>query len=184
MPFLVLPFPVIDPVAIHLGPFPIRWYALAYIFGLVLGWAYQRALVRSDKLWGLNQPRPSLESLDDLLVFVAIGVIVGGRLGHVLFYDPGFYFAHPLEILETWKGGMAFHGGLIGALIGMGLFAAREKIPVLTVVDLVAIVSPIGILLGRLANFIKPEMWGRPSRRSLGDGFSGGRSAAPPEPAL
>jgi phosphatidylglycerol---prolipoprotein diacylglyceryl transferase len=163
MPFLVLPFPVIDPVALNLGPFPIRWYALAYIFGLMLGWAYQRALVRADRLWNARQPRPSVESLDDLLVFVAIGIIVGGRLGHVLFYDPGFYFAHPLEIFQTWKGGMAFHGGLIGALIGIGLFARREKIPVLTVVDLVAIVAPIGILFGRLANFIKPEMWGRPT---------------------
>jgi phosphatidylglycerol:prolipoprotein diacylglycerol transferase len=163
MPFFVLPFPVIDPVAVNLGPLPIRWYALAYIGGFVLGWMGLRFLVQKDVLWAPGQPRPSRDGADDLLVNAALGVIIGGRLGHVLIYDPAFYFAHPLEILQTWKGGMAFHGGLIGALVGMGLFARGHRLPLLTVTDLCAAVAPIGLFFGRLANFIKPEMWGRPT---------------------
>jgi phosphatidylglycerol:prolipoprotein diacylglycerol transferase len=162
MPVLVLPFPMIDPVLVEIGPLPIRWYALAYIAGLALGWAYAQRLVARDALWG-GTPRPTRESLDDLLVFVALGVIVGGRLGHVLFYERAFYLAHPEEIVKTWKGGMAFHGGLLGAMIGLTLFAWREKLSILTVSDICASVAPIGILFGRLANFIKPEMWGHPS---------------------
>lgn len=162
MPFLVLPFPTIDPVLVEIGPVPIRWYALAYIAGLVLGWLYARRLVAHKSLWG-HAPHPSRESLDDLLVYIALGVIVGGRLGHVLFYEPAYYLAHPEEIVKTWKGGMAFHGGLIGAIVAMSLFAWREKISALTVSDLCATVAPIGIFFGRLANFIKPEMWGRES---------------------
>ncbi|MGD9541680.1 prolipoprotein diacylglyceryl transferase [Methylocystis sp.] len=161
MPIFVLPFPVIDPVAVNVGPLPLRWYALAYIGGFIFGWLGLRALVANDALWSRGQPRPSRESLDDLLVFVAFGVILGGRLGHVLIYDPAFYFAHPLEVFQTWKGGMAFHGGLIGATIGMFLFARRSGVPLLTVSDICAAVAPIGIFFGRLANFIKPEMWGR-----------------------
>jgi phosphatidylglycerol:prolipoprotein diacylglycerol transferase len=159
---LVLPFPMIDPVLVEIGPLPIRWYALAYIAGLALGWFYARRLAAADSLWG-ETLRPSQASLDDLLVYVALGVIIGGRLGHVLFYGGDFYLAHPEEIVKTWKGGMAFHGGLIGAMLGMMAFALREKILALTVSDIVATVAPIGIFFGRLANFIKPEMWGRPS---------------------
>jgi phosphatidylglycerol:prolipoprotein diacylglycerol transferase len=163
MPFFILPFPVIDPVLVNIGPLPIRWYALAYIAGFVLGWLYQRALVANENLWAPGQKRPTRESLDDLLVFVAVGVILGGRLGHVIFYDLGYYLENPLEIVKTWKGGMAFHGGLIGAVIGLLIFARREKIPTFTVSDICAVVAPIGIFFGRLANFIKPEMWGRES---------------------
>ncbi|PWB83831.1 MAG: prolipoprotein diacylglyceryl transferase [Methylocystaceae bacterium] len=162
MPFFVLPFPMIDPVLVEIGPVPIRWYALAYIAGLALGWLYARRLVARKTLWG-ETPHPSRDSLDDLLVYVTFGVIVGGRLGHVLFYAPAYYLAHPGEIVETWKGGMAFHGGLIGAIVGMTLFALREKISALTVADICATVAPLGIFFGRLANFIKPEMWGRES---------------------
>lgn len=161
MPFFVLPFPVIDPVAVHLGPFPIRWYALAYIGGFICAWIGMRRLVGADALWAPGQPRPSREAVDDLIVYTAFGVIIGGRLGHVLFYDPAFYLAHPLEILQTWKGGMAFHGGLIGVLVGMGLFARKYATPFLTVSDICATVTPIGLFFGRLANFIRPEMWGR-----------------------
>lgn len=163
MPFLALPFPAIDPVAVDIGPLPIRWYALAYIAGFVFGWVGMRALASNESLWTPGQPRPTLEGLDDLLVYVALGVIGGGRLGHVLIYDPGFYFSHPLEILQTWKGGMAFHGGLVGAVAGVLLFARRDRLPVLTVSDIVATVTPIGLFFGRLANFIRPEMWGRES---------------------
>lgn len=162
MPTLVLPFPAINPILFQWGPLAIRWYALAYIAGLIAGWALIRRLVGEDRLWG-GGARPSADSIDDLLVYCAIGVIVGGRLGNVLFYDPGFYFAHPLEILKVWEGGMAFHGGLIGAALGVALFARRYRAPLLTVCDLASLAAPIGIFLGRLANFIKPELWGRPT---------------------
>ncbi|MEF3366991.1 prolipoprotein diacylglyceryl transferase [Methylocystis sp. 9N] len=163
MSFFVLPFPTVDPVAVNIGPAPVRWYALAYIGGFVFGWLGMRALAGDDALWLRGQPRPTREGLDDLLVYVAFGVIVGGRLGHVLIYDPAYYFAHPLEIFQTWKGGMAFHGGLIGAVIGMAFYARRSRLPFLTIADICAAVAPIGLFFGRLANFIKPEMWGRES---------------------
>ena len=163
MPIFVIPFPMINPVAVDIGPFPLRWYALAYIAGFVCAWLFMRALVARDRLWRPNQSRPAPEQIDDLLVFVAFGVIIGGRLGHVLIYDPAYYLAHPLDIFKTWQGGMAFHGGLIGATLGFTLFAWRAAQPWLTVADLCAAVTPIGLFLGRLANFIKPEMWGRPS---------------------
>jgi phosphatidylglycerol---prolipoprotein diacylglyceryl transferase len=159
---LLIPYPAINPVLVHLGPLPIRWYALAYIAGLILGWAYVRHLVRSDRLWG-GLPRPSLASVDDLLVYVAFGVIFGGRLGYVLFYNLPLYLHHPLEIFAVWEGGMSFHGGLAGAALGIILFARRMQVPVLSVMDVVAAAVPIGLCLGRIANFIKPELWGRPT---------------------
>ncbi len=162
MSTLVLPFPAINPILFQWGPLAIRWYALAYIAGLIAGWALIRLVVANDSLWS-GAPRPSPESIDDLLVYCAIGVIVGGRLGNVLFYDPRYYLAHPVEILEVWQGGMAFHGGLIGAAVGIALFARRYKAPILSVFDLASLAAPIGIFLGRLANFIKPELWGRPT---------------------
>ena len=162
MPTLVLPFPAINPVLVQWGPLAIRWYALAYIAGLVLGWQLIRRIVSSDRYWNGGK-RPSADSIDDLLVYCAFGVIVGGRLGNVLLYDPQYYFSHPIEIFKIWEGGMAFHGGLIGALIGVLLFARRHSAPALTVLDLCSLVAPIGIFLGRIANFIRPELWGRPT---------------------
>ena len=162
MPLFVLPFPVISPVLVQWGPLAIRWYALAYIAGLVAGWALMRRIVVTESYWK-GAPRPTPHSLDDLLVYCALGVVIGGRLGNVLFYDPRYYFAHPLEIFQVWRGGMAFHGGLIGAAVGILLFARRYRTPLLTVYDLASLVAPIGIFLGRLANFIKPELWGRPT---------------------
>lgn len=162
MPLLALPFPAIDPILVQLGPLAIRWYALAYIAGLVLGWALIRRILVEDSLWR-GAVRPSPVSVDDLLVYCAIGVIVGGRLGNVLFYDPAYYFAHPIEIFKIWEGGMAFHGGLIGAFVGILLFSWRYHAPVLTVLDLASLAAPIGIFFGRIANFIKPELWGRPT---------------------
>ncbi len=159
---LVLPFPAINPVLMQWGPLAIRWYALAYIAGLILAWALIRRLVASEGLWR-GAARPSVDSIDDLLVYCALGVVIGGRLGNVLFYDPGDYLAHPIEILKVWQGGMAFHGGLIGAFIGIVLFAWRYKAALLTVLDLASLTAPIGIFFGRIANFIKPELWGRPT---------------------
>ena len=162
MPTLVLPFPGIDPVLVHVGPLTIRWYALAYIAGLVLGWWVIRRVVADDRYWN-GKKRPFPASVDDLIVYCAFGVIVGGRLGNVLFYDPGYYFAHPLDIFKVWEGGMAFHGGLIGCFLGMALFSWRYRAPLLTVTDLVSLVAPIGLFFGRIANFIRPELWGRPT---------------------
>ena len=162
MPFLVIPFPIVDPVALNLGPFPIRWYALGYIGGLLGGWLYAWWLLRSARLWG-DTSRPSPGGIEDLVLYGALGVVVGGRLGDVLFYEWGYYSAHPLEILELWNGGMAFHGGLIGALLAFWYFARQTKVSFLTIADIGAATAPIGIFLVRLANFIKPELWGRPS---------------------
>lgn len=160
--FLEIAYPVIDPVLVWLGPFPIRWYALAYIGGLVFGWAYARKIVGTDRYWG-GAARASVASIDDLIVYIAIGIILGGRVGYVLFYNLDFFLSHPADIPAVWQGGMSFHGGLVGASLGFILFARRRQLPVLGVADTVAAVVPIGLFLGRLANFIKPELWGRPT---------------------
>ncbi len=162
MPILAIAFPQIDPVFFWLGPLPVRWYGLAYVFGLLFGWLYARLLVRTDRLWGAVA-RPSAQSLDDLLVYAALGAVIGGRLFQVLIYDPGYYLSHPDEIVAVWHGGMAFHGGLIGVALGALMFARRHAVPKLVVADICATVAPIGIFFGRVANFIKPEMWGRPA---------------------
>ena len=157
MPTFVIAFPAIDPVLIEIGPFAIRWYALAYIGGLVLGWLYMRWLVRRPG-WTLTPL-----DLDDLLLYVTLGVVLGGRLGYVLFYKPGFYLSHPGEILAVWQGGMSFHGGLIGVVVAMALFAWRRGIAFSEVGDAVAAAVPIGLFFGRIANFINGELFGRAS---------------------
>jgi len=168
VPLLALPFPAIDPVLIEIGPFAIRWYALAYIFGLVLGWQYLRWLVRRPG-WRLTP----LE-IDDLLLYVTLGVVLGGRLGYILFYRPEFYLSNPLEALAVWQGGMSFHGGLLGVVAASILFARRRRLPVLEVGDAIACAAPIGLFLGRLANFINGELWGRPSDVPWAMVFPGG----------
>ncbi|MDE2115465.1 MAG: prolipoprotein diacylglyceryl transferase [Hyphomicrobiales bacterium] len=162
MVFAEIAYPRFDPVAVHIGPLPIRWYALAYIVGLLLGWAYARWLVRQDRLWGAVA-RPSVLSLDDLLVYAAIGVVLGGRIGYILFYNLDFYLEHPLDMLKLWQGGMAFHGAALGATLGIIFFARRYKIGAWQVADICAAAVPIGVFLGRIANFIRPELWGRPT---------------------
>lgn len=157
MQLLALPFPAIDPVLLQLGPFAIRWYALAYIVGIVLGWRILRRIVRRPG-WSL-QP----EAVDDLLFHVTLGIILGGRLGYVLFYQPGYFLAHPLEILAVWQGGMSFHGGLLGVLAASALFAHSRGLSFLEIVDALAVVTPIGLFFGRVANFINGELWGRPT---------------------
>ena len=161
-PILVLPFPAIDPVAFSLGPFEVRWYALAYLLGFLCNWAYARILVRADHLWG-DTPHPTPESMTDLVLYSMLGTLIGGRLGQVIFYEPSYYVAHPLEILETWRGGMSFHGGLIGALLAIWYFSHRFKISFLTIGDIFATVAPITIFLVRIGNFINEELWGRPT---------------------
>ncbi len=160
MPLLALPFPAIDPVAVAIGPFAIRWYALAYIAGLVGGWLYARRLVMREDLWaGLKRPTPN--DLDDLIVWVALGVVLGGRIGYILFYNFDAYRADPLEIFKIWQGGMSFHGGFLGAILGILLFARARGLNGLAMLDLAAVVTPIGLFFGRIANFINGELYGR-----------------------
>jgi phosphatidylglycerol---prolipoprotein diacylglyceryl transferase len=166
MHFLTVAFPVFDPVAITIGPFAIRWYALAYIGGIVLGWIYARALLKNEKLWGGPAPI-TLAQLDDFILWVTIGIIVGGRTGYVLFYNPAFFFSHPADILELWKGGMSFHGGFLGCVAAVILFSLRNNLPILSLGDITTAVAPIGLFLGRLANFINSELWGREADPSL-----------------
>jgi phosphatidylglycerol:prolipoprotein diacylglycerol transferase len=166
MQFLTIAFPVFDPVAFSIGWFVIRWYALAYIGGIVLGWIYARSLVKNERLW--DGPVPiTLLQLDDFILWVTIGIIVGGRTGYVLFYNPALFIQHPAEILQLWNGGMSFHGGFLGCVAAVMLFARKNGISILSLGDLTTAVGPIGLFLGRLANFINSELWGRPADASV-----------------
>ena len=166
MQFLTITFPLFDPVAISFGWIVIRWYALAYIGGIVLGWMYARSLVKKERLWGGPAPI-TLVQLDDFILWVTIGIIVGGRTGYVLFYNPAFFIQHPAEILQLWNGGMSFHGGFLGCVAAVMLFARKNGISILSLGDITTAVGPIGLFLGRLANFINSELWGRPADSSV-----------------
>jgi phosphatidylglycerol:prolipoprotein diacylglycerol transferase len=173
MPSLALPFPAIDPVLIQIGPFALRWYALAYIVGILVGWLYARALIRREHLWGGKAPM-TLADFDDFILWVTLGVILGGRLGYVLFYNPAHFAQNPLEALQLWKGGMSFHGGFLGCVLAVILFARRRGISILSLGDLTCAVAPVGLFLGRLANFINGELWGRPTDVPWAVVFPGG----------
>jgi phosphatidylglycerol:prolipoprotein diacylglycerol transferase len=160
MPFLVLQFPQFDPVAVSIGPFGIKWYALAYIVGIVLGWIYARKILRTERFWGGPAPI-SVAQFDDYVLWVTLGIILGGRTGYVLFYNLPHFIAHPLEMFQLWQGGMSFHGGFLGCVMAVLLFGWRNKIPVLSLGDITCAVGTIGLLLGRLANFVNGELWGR-----------------------
>lgn len=166
MPFFAVAFPVFDPVAVAIGPFAIRWYALAYIAGIVIGWLYARMLLQRQRLWGGPSPI-SLEAFDDFILWVTIGIILGGRTGYVLFYNLDFFIRHPAEIFELWKGGMSFHGGFMGCVLAVVLFGWKRKVPILSLGDITCAVGPIGLFLGRIANFINGELWGRPADASV-----------------
>ena len=158
----VIPYPKIDPVLISVGPFAVRWYALAYIVGIIAGWFYARAIVASQRLWGGPAPLTVLD-FDDFVIWITLGIIIGGRTGYVLFYNLPLFAAHPLQIFELWNGGMSFHGGVVGCTVAVVLFAWRRHIPMLSLGDVTAAVAPIGLALGRIANFINGELWGRPT---------------------
>ena len=179
----VLPFPNIDPVLIHIyGPISIRWYALSYIAGLLLGWSYVVRLLRTPKLWAgspfMGKPPATPEDIGDLFVWVTLGVIIGGRLGYVLLYGmlycgfagqgapacaglPGAYFTDPIKIVAAWEGGMSFHGGLLGVVLAIVVFCRSRKLNLMSVADLIAAATPIGLFFGRIANFINGELWGK-----------------------
>jgi phosphatidylglycerol:prolipoprotein diacylglycerol transferase len=180
----LLPFPQIDPVLVHLGPFPIRWYALAYIAGILAGWWGVVRVLRQKKLWAAppfsGRPPATEDDIGDLVVWTILGVIIGGRLGWVLIYGtvlcsvtpqyaafcdglPMGFMTDPIRIIAAWDGGMSFHGGLLGVVLAVWLFCRRRKLKMLSVADLVCAFAPIGLFFGRLANFVNGELWGRPS---------------------
>ena len=179
-----IPFPDISPelFAVEFGNFrfALRWYALAYIAGFLIGWRLIVALMRRPALWPGAQAPMAPAQVEGLLTWVIIGVILGGRLGFVLFYQPAYYLSQPVEILRVWEGGMSFHGGLAGVAVAGWVFCRRHGVPPLQLADAMAMVAPIGIGLGRVANFINAELWGRPTTMPWGVVFPGpGAQACP-----
>src|SRR6185437_11139963 len=183
-PMAVIPFPEIDPVAVHIyGPIAIRWYALSYIAGLLLGWWYAVRMIRDKSLWTnppfKGKPPATADQIGDLVVWATLGVILGGRLGWDIFYgtflcsaSPGAAFCkglpmefltNPIRIVAAWEGGMSFHGAVIGVVLAIWLFCRRNKLSFVRIGDLVCLVQPIGQFLGRIANFVNGELWGKPS---------------------
>jgi phosphatidylglycerol:prolipoprotein diacylglycerol transferase len=140
----------------------VRWYALAYIVGIIAGWFYARAIIASERLWGGPAPLTVID-FDDFVIWITLGIILGGRTGYVLFYNLPHFIEHPLQIFELWNGGMSFHGGVAGCIVAIVVFALKRGIPMLSLGDVTAAVCPIGLFLGRCANFINGELWGRPS---------------------
>lgn len=159
----IIPFPAIDPVLIQLGPLQIRWYALAYIAGIFLGWWYAKRIVARPELWPASGPPLSPLDIDDIVVWVTLGIVLGGRLGYVAVYDAARFAAHPLDILAVWEGGMSFHGGFVGTVLAIMLFAWRRRLPLWPIIDVIATAVPFGLFFGRLANFVNGELWGRAS---------------------
>ena len=171
----LIPFPNISPEIFSISVFgfelALRWYALAYIAGILIGWRMVVMTVKTSRLWIKNQPVMTPTQIEDLLTWVILGVIFGGRLGYVLFYQPSYYLQNPNEILYVWQGGMAFHGGLLGVIVAGLIFTTRYKVPKLSAADVMALGVPPGLLLGRMANFINAELWGRPTDLPWGVAF-------------
>ncbi len=165
----MLTFPNIDPVAVHIGSFGIRWYSLAYMTGILLGWWVIAQETRRKPLENLSKA-----ALDDIMMWAVAGIVLGGRLGHVFFYQPEYYLQHPAEILKVWEGGMSFHGGLIGTAIAFYLFCRKYKINFLALMDLISCAAPIGLFFGRIANFINGELYGRITDAPVGMVFPRG----------
>jgi phosphatidylglycerol:prolipoprotein diacylglycerol transferase len=155
-----MPFPDIDPIAISIGPIDIRWYGLGYVVSILLGWWYARKIASTPRLWANDTPAMTITDLDDFLLWAAVGIVVGGRVGFILFYDLPLYLANPSLIFEIWKGGMSFHGGIAGTTIAMILFARKRGISVWSLFDVIATVCVTGLFLVRLANFINGELYG------------------------
>jgi len=172
----MIPFPAIDPVIFQIGPFALRWYALAYIAGLIIGWHYILRLANNPALWHKQPPtdKHAHAPLDNLLLWMTLGVILGGRLGYVLFYNLPYYLEHPELIFAIWRGGMSFHGGVLGVLVTIILFTRKQNISFLKLSDLVVAAAPIGLFFGRIANFINSELWGRTTTRAWGVIFPNG----------
>ncbi|WP_425100919.1 prolipoprotein diacylglyceryl transferase [Tropicibacter sp. S64] len=172
-----IPFPNLSPelfsVTLFGMTFALRWYALAYIAGILIGWRLALAAVRRPKLWAGDVAPMTENQVEDLLTAVILGIILGGRLGYVLFYQPAYYLSHPLEIPMVWTGGMSFHGGLLGVMTAVLWFCRKQRVPLASTADIAAIGTPVGLLLGRLANFVNAELWGRPTDLPWGVAFPG-----------
>ena len=162
-------FPEFDPVLIHLGPLPIRWYALAYVAGIVLGWIYAARILKSDRVWAPGKPPLAGPQLDDLILWITLGIILGGRFGYALFYKPimfaqlftGSSLGERFELFQLWTGGMSFHGGMLGCTLAVLIYAWRTRSNALSIGDMALAAAPIGLFFGRLANFVNGELWGR-----------------------
>ncbi|SHG57720.1 prolipoprotein diacylglyceryl transferase [Cognatishimia maritima] len=173
----MIQFPEISPEIFSVSfagfEFALRWYALAYIVGILLAWQISRRALETARLWPARGAPMDRLQLEDFLTWAIAGVILGGRLGFVLFYQPDYYLANPQDILKIWQGGMAFHGGMLGVVIAGWIFAARYGLPKLSIADVVVLGVPVGLLLGRIANFINAELWGRPTDLPWGVAFPG-----------
>ena len=172
-----IPFPDISPAlfSVSLGgfDFALRWYALAYIVGILGGWALARFAVSRASWWRGNRSPMTPGQVEDAITWVTLGIVLGGRLGYVAFYQPGYYLQNPGEILAVWQGGMSFHGGMIGTGLGLIVFAWRSGVRIRTILDIAALVTPLGLGLGRMANFVNAELWGRPTDAPWGVIFPG-----------
>ena len=169
-----LPFPNIDPIIVQVGPVAIRWYGLGYIVGILFAWWYAKRMVTDTRLWANNTPPMKPVDLDDFVVWAALGVVLGGRLGYVFFYDLPQFLANPLSLVAVWNGGMSFHGGMLGTIVAMVLFSWKRGINPWSMLDVVAATVPIGLGLVRVANFINSELWGRPTDMPWGMVFPDG----------
>jgi len=163
LPVSALAFPNIDPVIFSVGPLAVHWYGLGYVVGIMFAWWYGKKLLRNHRLWGNNQPPMQPEALDDFVIWAALGVVLGGRIGYVLFYNFSYYLSNPLAIPAVWDGGMSFHGGILGTTIAMLWFARSRGIKVWSMFDVIAAGVPVGLGVVRVANFINSELWGRVS---------------------
>lgn len=172
-----VPFPSIDPVMVQIGPLAIHWYGIAYVAGILFGWWYARRLAANTALWN-GKPPMTPQDIDDFLVWAVVGIIAGGRLGYVLFYELPVYLENPLRVFMLWTGGMSFHGGLLGTIAAMFLFARSRGFSALSLFDVIAASVGPGILFGRIANFINQELWGKVTEVPWGVIFP----AAGPEP--
>lgn len=180
---MAIPFPNIDPIAFSIGPFAVRWYALSYMVGILIGWRYAFHLAaKGQGPEGSEPQRPSVSDIDDFVTWAVLGVVLGGRLGYVLFYAPEIFLNNPQEVLMVWNGGMSFHGGMLGVLLAMIFFARSRKIPFLRLSDIICACAPIGLFFGRIANFINGELYGRFTDVSWGVIFPDG-SGQPRHPS-
>lgn len=169
-----LAFPDIDPVIVQLGPIAIRWYGLGYVVGILFAWWYSRRIVSTPRLWTADTPAMKPADIDDFLLWAALGVVLGGRLGYVLFYDLDRYLSEPAAIFAVWSGGMSFHGGMLGVIVAMVLFARSRGIHVWSLFDTIAAGVPVGLGVVRVANFINSELWGRVTDAPWGVVFPNG----------
>ena len=174
LPLAALPFPAIDPIALQLGPVAIHWYGIGYVAGILFAWWYTKRLVANQSLWASGKPPITPLDLDDFVLWAALGVVFGGRLGYILFYDFAAIAANPLSAFAVWNGGMSYHGGMLGVILAIVLFALKRSIPVWTMLDTIAAAVPVGLGLVRLTNFINSELWGRPTDAPWGVVFPNG----------